>query len=100
MGAVGGLLFMFACLPMAYKTIKSGQAVVTDRLTIWTFVSALLTFGTYLVSVTGLWNVPSISMIIELLSWCVVAFYSYFPGGFTGAPIGIIADKLKLSRGD
>ena len=78
-GALGGLAFVAACLPMAFATIKTGKAVVTDRKTIWTFVFATVMFGIYLVAATGLWNVPSLSILVEVACWSTVAWYSYFP---------------------
>ena len=78
-GAIGGSLFVMACVPMAWRTIKGGKSVVTDRATIWTFVSACTLFGAYLIGKTGLWNLPSLSIIVELVAWAIVAWYSYFP---------------------
>jgi len=78
-GALGGLLFVFACLPMAYATVKKGAAAVTDRTTIWTFVCATILFGAYLIAKTGFWNVPSMSIGVETICWSIVAWYSYFP---------------------
>lgn len=77
-GSIGFILFATACVPMAWKTMRSGEAVVKDRSTIWTFVAATGLVTIYLFGLAG-FNFPTFLSLVEVICWGIVARYSYFP---------------------
>lgn len=78
-GALGGFLFSTACIPMAMKTWRLGRGIGTPRSTIWTFIGATLLTSIYLVGKVGQWQPATLFLESEVASWCVVAWFEYFP---------------------
>lgn len=77
-GTVGSILFATACVPMAWKTIRTGGDIGNPISTIWTFVGATLLFGAYLTESLGL-TIPVLMLWLEFACWSTALWYHYFP---------------------
>lgn len=78
LGLIGGCLFGAACLPMAIQAIKRGNAQGIPTGSIWLFLTACLTYFSYLWASFGS-HLPFVIGIVETFCWLIVLKYRYFP---------------------
>jgi len=77
-GMTGSILFGFASIPMAIRSIREGNSGTIPTSSIWLFFSACIFFFSYLFVNFG-FHVPFVIGIVETLSWLIVMKYRYFP---------------------
>lgn len=78
LGLIGGVLFGYAAVPQAIRTIKSGRHLGTPLDIIVTIFTGTLVMYTYLYLAYGFNWVLTVNYSVEASSWGVLLFYRLF----------------------
>lgn len=78
LGIIGGLLFMYSGIPVAWQCIKTKSATHLPQQLMWTVMLGAIFMLAYITLKLGFDWLVWAEYIITILVWLIVIYYRYF----------------------